>query len=163
MNSNEIKEGQVVELSYVLKNDKGEELDSATSDTPLAYLHGHGQIIPGLESALLGLKAGAKTSVTIAPKEAYGDLNPDLRIKINKSHFPPEQPLQLGMQFVAEMNGGHVPFTIMKIEGDHVFIDGNHPLAGETLHFSVEVISVREATTEELQHGHAHGPDGHHH
>lgn len=158
-----IKEGQVVELSYVLKNGKGEELDRADAKQPLSYLHGYGQIIPGLEEALEGLKAGDKKSVTVEPKEAYGELNPDLRMKIEKSHFPAGAKIEPGMQFVAEMDQGHIPFTVHKIENDHVFVDGNHPLAGETLHFEVEVLSMREATKEELEHGHAHGPGGHHH
>ncbi len=161
--NNEIKDGQVVELSYVLKNTKGEELDSATNDAPLAYLHGSGQIIPGLEDALLGLKVGDKKSVTIAPENAYGIFDPSLKMKIHSSHFPQEQKIQVGMQFVAEIKGGHVPFVIQKIEDDHVFVDGNHPLAGETLHFDVAVVSIREATKDELSHGHAHGPGGAHH
>jgi FKBP-type peptidyl-prolyl cis-trans isomerase SlyD len=158
-----IKEGQVVELSYVLKNDKGEELDRADSKQPLAYLHGYGQIVPGLEEALEGLKVGEKKSVTVEPKEAYGEINPDLRMKIEKSHFPAGANIEPGMQFVAEVGEGHIPFTVHKVEHEHVLVDGNHPLAGETLHFEVEVISTRQATKEELEHGHAHGPDGHHH
>lgn len=158
-----IKEGQVVELSYVLKNNKGEELDRAEKNEPLAYLHGYGQIIPGLEEALQGLIIGSKKSVTIPPEDAYGVLNPDLRLKIHKSHFPSDQQVAVGMQFVAEVGDGHVPFVVHKVEDDHVFVDGNHPLAGETLHFEVEVLSIREATKEELEHGHAHGPGGHHH
>lgn len=158
-----IKDGKVVELSYVLKNDQGEELDSATSASPLAYLHGHGQIIPGLEEALEGLKVGDSKQVTIPPKDAYGEFNPDLRMKIERKHFPQNAKIEAGMQFVADMGGGHVPFTVHKVEDEFVFVDGNHPLAGQTLHFNVEVVSLRDATAEELEHGHAHGPGGHHH
>lgn len=158
-----IKTGQVVELSYVLKNSTGEELDRADQNDPLAYLHGHGNIVPGLEDALEGLKVGDKKSVVVPPDEGYGEVNPDLRLKIDRSHFPKDQKIEPGMQFVAEMGGGHVPFLVHKVEGDMVFVDGNHPLAGETLHFDVEVIGVRDATKEELEHGHVHGPGDHHH
>lgn len=158
-----IKGGQVVELSYVLKNAKGEELDSATAESPLAYLHGYGQIIPGLEDALEGLNVGAQKSVVIPPAEAYGELNPALRLKVERSNFPPDAELEIGMQFVAEMPTGHVPFVIQKIEAEDVYIDGNHPLAGETLYFDVVVLSIREATKEEIEHGHAHGEGGHQH
>jgi FKBP-type peptidyl-prolyl cis-trans isomerase SlyD len=158
-----IKDGQVVELSYVLKDKAGKELDRADKGEPLTYLHGHGQIIPGLEEALLGLNVGDKKSVVIEPENGYGNVNPDLRIKIERSHFPKGQKIEVGMQFVAEMGNGHVPFTVKKVESNDIFVDGNHPLAGETLYFDVEVVGMREATKEELEHGHAHGPGGHHH
>ena len=159
-----IKKDAVVTLKYCLKNTEGLELDQSDEDEPLSYLHGSGQIVPGLETALSGLKVGDKKAVTISPKEAYGEVVPELRIKVDRANFPTEKPIEEGMQFVAEVAGGHQqPFMVQKIEGDHVYLDGNHPLAGQTLCFDVEILAVRDATKEELTHGHAHGPGGAHH
>lgn len=159
-----IKKNSVVTLKYCLKNTEGLELDHSDEDEPLSYLHGSGQIVPGLETALSGLKIGDKKAVTIAPTEAYGEVVPDLRIKVERANFPKEKPVEEGMQFVAEVAGGHQqPFMVQKVEGDFVYLDGNHPLAGQTLCFDVEILAVREATKEELTHGHAHGPGGAHH
>lgn len=159
-----IKNGKVVDLSYSLKDRKGQVLDRADPGEPFTYLHGAGQIVPGLESALDGLKVGDKKAVTVSPGEGYGERRPELRIAVNRSEFPEDVQLEPGMQFEAHGPGGQpIVFTVEKLEGDKVHIDGNHPLAGETLHFEVEVLRVRDATKEEMQHGHAHGPDGHHH
>jgi FKBP-type peptidyl-prolyl cis-trans isomerase SlyD len=159
-----IKKNSVVTLKYCLKNTEGLELDHSDDDEPLSYLHGSGQIVPGLENALSGLKVGDKKAVTIAPTEAYGEVVPELRIKVERANFPKEKPVEEGMQFVAEVAGGQQqPFMVQKIEGEFVYLDGNHPLAGQTLCFDVEIMAVREATKEELTHGHAHGPGGAHH
>lgn len=160
-----IKSGKVVNLNYVLKNDQGQVLDRADSESPFMYLHGASQIVPGLESALEGLKKGDKKSVTVSPEEGYGEKNPDLRLTVAKSQFPAGVQLEVGMQFEAgNPDGGEgMVFTVEKIDGDKVTIDGNHPMAGQTLHFDVEVMEVRDATEEEKTHGHAHGPEGHHH
>lgn len=159
-----ISNGKVVDLLYSLKNDQGEVLDRADKDAPFQYLHGADQIVPGLENALEGLKVGDKKKVTVPPSEGYGDMNPDLKMSVSRAQFPGKVDLEAGMQFEANTPDGQgVVFTVEAIEGDQVKIDGNHPLAGQTLHFDVEVLSMREATEEELEHGHAHGPDGHGH
>lgn len=159
-----IKAGKVVDLSYSLKNTAGEVLDTADANDPFTYLHGAQQIVPGLETALEGLKVGDKKNVTVAPGQGYGEKSDELRITVNRSQFPKGADLKVGMQFEANAGGGEgIPFRIEAIEGDMIHLDGNHPLAGETLHFAVEVLKVRDATSEEMDHGHAHGGDGHHH
>ena len=153
-----IKEKSVVGINYVLKNPKGEELDKSEPGQPLTYLQGAQQIVAGLEKALDGLSVGDKKEVAVSPEEGYGELDPRLRVKTQRSFFPEGVELEIGMEFTADTGeGNHQSFTIKGFDGDDVQIDGNHPLAGETLHFSVEVESIREATKEELKHGHAHG------
>ena len=132
------------------------------------WLSGQGQIIPGLEKALLGKGAGDKLSVDVPAKDAYGEVDEELDIKVSRSQFPKDvqKNLKEGFQFRAEhptKAGEDVIFTIHAVEGDDVMVSGNHPLAGEALHFEVEIVDVRAATREELDHGHAHGPGGHHH
>lgn len=159
-----IKDGSVVSICYRLTNTAGEELDRAEKSDPFFYLHGSGQIIPGLEAALVGSLVGAKKQVRIEPKDAYGEVDENLVTDVPRDNFPPGQALEVGMKFSADVDeGDSVVFTITKVEGDRISIDGNHPLAGETLQFEVEILAVRDATPEELAHGHAHGPDGHHH
>jgi FKBP-type peptidyl-prolyl cis-trans isomerase SlyD len=159
-----IANGKVVNLAYTLTDSEGEVLDQADANEPFAYMHGSAQIIPGLESALVGLKQGDKKKVTVEPANGYGELNPDLKLTVKRTQFPADAELETGMQFETQTPDGHsIVFTVEEIEGDTVTIDGNHPLAGETLTFDVEVLSVRDATKEELAHGHAHGGDGHHH
>lgn len=159
-----IQNGKVVDLAYSLTNTAGEVLDQADARDPFSYLHGSGQIVPGLESALEGLKAGDKKKVSVEPAEGYGEVNPELKLTVNLSQFPKGAKLEVGMQFETQTPDGHgVVFTVEALEADKVKIDGNHPLAGQVLHFDVEVLKVRDATNEELDHGHAHGGDGHHH
>jgi FKBP-type peptidyl-prolyl cis-trans isomerase SlyD len=160
-----IKKGKVVSLCYMLKNDKGEELDRADKAEPFTYLHGASQIVPGLESAIEKLKPGDKKKVTVSAEEGYGEIDPNLRLSIERSVFPTDMPLKPGVQFEASLGeeGGEAVFTIQSVEGDKVHVDGNHPLAGQTLHFEIEVLAVRDATKEELSHGHVHGADGEHH
>jgi FKBP-type peptidyl-prolyl cis-trans isomerase SlyD len=158
-----IKKNTVVNLDYCLKNDEGEELDRSDKSQPFAYLHGTGQLVPGLEKALEGLTVGDKKEVTVPPAEGYGDVVPALELMVERSNFPADADIQPGMQFEAEDGNRRTIFMVKSVEGDQVHVDGNHPLAGETLHFSVEVIAIREATPEELTHGHAHGEGGAHH
>lgn len=163
-NTNTIANGKVVDLSYLLKDTHGEVLDESTHDEPFSYLHGASQIVPGLENALVGLKVGDKKNVTVGPKDGYGEMNPNLKMIVKRSQFPKGAELEEGMSF--EAAGGDGPgmvFTIEKIAEEDIHLDGNHPLAGETLHFAVEVLGVRDATDEEVQHGHAHGAHGHDH
>jgi FKBP-type peptidyl-prolyl cis-trans isomerase SlyD len=159
-----IKNGTVVNLSYTLKNSDGDVLDKADASEPFTYLHGASQVVPGLETALEGLKKGDKKKVTVAPEEGYGEVNEELKLAVNRTQFPAEAQIEAGMQFETQTPDGHgLIFTVEAIEDDKVMIDGNHPLAGETLHFDVEVLDVRAATKEEIAHGHAHGEHGHDH
>ena len=154
---------KVVLIHYTLTNDKGETLDSSAGGDPLAYLHGQGNIISGLERALEGRKAGDKLNVRVEPVDGYGVRDDALVQQVPRRQFGGTN-VSPGMQFHAQSPGGHQRVvTVTHIKGDMVTVDGNHPLAGEVLHFEVEVADVREATQEELEHGHVHGPGGHHH
>jgi len=157
----QIARDAVVMIHYTLKNDAGEVLDSSSGHDPLAYLQGHGSIIPGLEAALEGKVAGDKVQATIAPENAYGMKEPGLVQQVPRRAFQGE--VRAGMQFTAQTEAGPRTVVVTRVQGDMVTVDGNHPLAGETLHFDVEVTEVRVATEEELSHGHVHGAGGHHH
>jgi len=158
-----IENQKVVSIHYTLTDDDGAILDSSDGRDPLAYIHGMGNIIPGLESQLIGKSSGDSFKATIAPADAYGELDASQVIQVSRSQFEGVQDLAVGMQFTASGPQGHQMVTITKIENDLVTVDGNHPLAGKTLHFDVRVVDVREATADELSHGHVHGPGGHHH
>lgn len=159
-----IQKGKVIGLAYTLKSASGEIMDQSESGQPLVYLHGYGNLIPGLESALEGKAVGFKSKVEIAPEDAYGVRNDAMQQVVDRSAFPEGAELEVGMRFHAHgADGSNMSIMIAKIEGADIHIDGNHPLAGQTLFFDVEVMSERDATGEEIQHGHAHGPGGHHH
>jgi FKBP-type peptidyl-prolyl cis-trans isomerase SlyD len=153
----------VVSIHYTLTSDAGEVLDSSSGGDPLAYLQGHGNLIPGLERELEGKKAGDALRVRIAPTDAYGEQDAALIQEVPRSAFGADTNLHVGMQFHAESNHGTRTVTITKVLGDTITVDGNHPLAGQHLNFDVQVVAVRAATQEELSHGHVHGPGGHHH
>ena len=154
---------KVVLIHYTLKNDSGETLDSSSGGDPLAYLHGQGNLIPGLEKALEGKQAGDKLSVSVGPGDGYGQRDDKLVQQVPRRQFGGAN-VQPGMQFHAQTSQGQTRVvTVTNIAGDMVTVDGNHPLAGENLHFDVEVTEVRDASAEELEHGHVHGPGGHHH
>ena len=156
-----IQDGKIVSISYQLRGPEGDVLDEAQNNDPLQYLHGAGQIIPGLEKALEGKATGYKETVEVAPQDGYGEVISDLQIEVDRSQFPDDLEVKPGLQFTADIGGGYeLPFTVTQVEGEKVAIDGNHPLAGKTLHFDVEVHEVRDATKEEMEHGHAHGEDG---
>lgn len=159
----QISQDKVVTIHYTLKNKEGEVLDSSIGNDPLAYLQGHGNIIPGLENELDGKKIGDKLDVTIEPKDGYGEFNEKAIQDVPMSAFQGIDKVEVGMQFQVRGEQGPQVVTVTKVENETVTIDGNHPLAGETLFFNVEVTDVRDATSEELQHGHVHGPGGHHH
>lgn len=158
-----IADDKVVSFHFTLTNDQGEVIESSRSQAPLTYLHGHGHLLASLEKALAGKASGEKFAVTLAPEEAYGQYDQALVQMVERSVFPGNTEIQVGMQFVAEFPNGERVFTITDIEEDRVTIDGNHPLAGETLSFDIEIVEIRDATEEELTHGHAHGPGGHRH
>lgn len=161
----QIADNKVVAFHYTLTNQAGDTLDSSLQrEEPLTYLHGHGNIIPGLEKALVGKQAGDQLDVTVAPEEGYGERNDGLIQQVPISAFEgADDNLQPGMQFQAQTEAGARIFTITAVEGEEVTVDGNHPLAGETLNFSVEITEVRDSTDEEQEHGHVHGPNGHEH
>ena len=153
----------VVSLDYSLHLGDGEVVDTSSGGEPLTYLHGSGQIIPGLEKALAGLDVGEAKQLVVAPAEGYGERDPDNVQQITRDHFG-DRELKKGDEFVAiDDQHNEIPVRIEEVVGDKVTVDFNHPLAGKTLHFSVTIKEVREATAEELSHGHAHGGDGHHH
>jgi len=151
-----IEKDRVVSIDYTLRDNNGNLIDSSEGSDPLEYLHGNGNIIPGLEKALAGKKAGDKLTCSIAAADAYGERDDSLIFKVNKSEFEGAD-IEVGMQFEAHGEEGAQIVTVEGIEGEEVTIDANHPLAGETLNFDVKVVDVREATSEELEHGHVHG------
>lgn len=158
-----ITDKSVVSIHYKLTNDQGEVLDSSEGNDPLVYMHGTRSIIQGLENELAGKAAGDKLDVVVQPEEGYGIVNPELIQEVPHSAFDGVEDIQPGMQFEAKNPEGHRQLiTVEEIKESGVTINANHPLAGQVLHFNVSVEEVREATTEELAHGHAHGP-GHSH
>jgi len=159
----QVADNMAVSIHYTLTNDKGEVLDSSIGDEALVYLHGEGNIISGLEKALDGKAVGDKFNVRLAAADAYGEFMEDRVQVISRSMFDGVEELEVGMQFQADVSDGPGIVTITSIDGDDVTIDGNHPLAGEPLTFDVEVVAIRAATEEELDHGHVHGAGGHHH
>ena len=159
----QIEKNRVVTLHYTLRDDQGAVIDTSSGRAPLSYLHGKGDIIPGLEQALAGKSAGDRLEVTVAPEQGYGPRDERLVQILPRSRFEQGTALQPGMQLRATTPRGARIVTVVKVERDFVTVDGNHPLAGRTLHFAVEVAEVRRATHEEVSHGHVHGPGGHHH
>ena len=152
-----ITKNKVATFEYTLTNDKGEVIDTSKNHGPLSYIQGAGNIIPGLEAQMEGKKVGDAFKASIAPKDGYGEKRDDIVITVTKDKFDPSEPIELGMQFQIQTPQGLHIVTIAKIDGNNVTLDGNHPLAGETLHFDVKVTEVRDATKEELSHGHIHG------
>ncbi len=151
-----IGKDSVVSIQYTLSNDSGEVIDQSQEGEPLVYLHGAAGIIPGLEKELAGKVAGDDFSVTIAPEEAYGDHHPEMIQEVPRASFPADVDIQAGMQFNAESPQGAQTVVVKQVTADTVTVDGNHPLAGLTLNFKGKIDDVRQATAEELDHGHAH-------
>lgn len=159
----EISADKVVSIHYTLTNNDGDVLDTSRGNDPLAYIHGIGNIIPGLEDALTGKKVGDRLTVTVDPEDGYGMHDENMVQAVPRSAFHGIDTIEPGMQFHAETNQGIQTVTVVDVKDDTVIIDGNHPMAGITLNFDVEVTEIRDASAEELDHGHVHGPDGHHH
>ena len=154
---------KVVLMHYTLKNDAGDVIDSSDGADPLPFLPGHGNIIPGLESALEGSNVGDKLDVSIEPEEGYGERVKDAIQEIPSSALKDIDEVKVGMQLESQdQDGNAFLVNVIKIEDDKITVDANHPLAGQTLHFSVSIESIRKAEAEELSHGHVHA-DGHHH
>ena len=159
----EIMADRVVLIHYTLKDDKGAVIDSSAGGEPLAYIQGHGNLVAGLEKALEGKQDGSTLAVSIAPADGYGVRDEALIQRVPKRSLQGSGEIKKGMQFQARTDDGMRLFTVTAVVGDMVTLDGNHPLANQTLNFDVEVVNVREATTEELEHGHVHGAGGHSH
>ncbi|HSG69159.1 MAG TPA: peptidylprolyl isomerase [Planctomycetaceae bacterium] len=154
---------KVVSIHYTLTGEDGRVIDSSEGRDPLAYLHGAKNIVPGLERALEGKAPGEDIAVTVPPEEGYGQRNDELVQPVPKSNFPEGVDPQLGMQFQAQTAAGPRLVRVVEVEEEIVTIDANHPLAGKSLNFNVSIVDVRDATPEELQHGHVHSPGGHQH
>ncbi len=152
----------VVTIHYTLTDDAGVVIDQSEPAEPLAYLHGHGNIIAGLEKELTGKSAGDALTVTVLPAEGYGEYDNDLVQSVPRRTLRGIKDIKTGMRLHAQTAAGTRAVTVTKVIGDMVTLDGNHPLAGKSLHFDVRIDAVRAATEEELSHGHVHGPHGHH-
>lgn len=154
---------KVIGFHYTVKAKDGRTIDSSEGQAPLLFLEGSGQIIPGLEKELLAMAVGDTKNVEIACQDAYGQINEELQYLVKKDQFPDGSDIKLGDQFQLEEDPKAPIFTVTHIEEANIYIDGNHPLAGHDLVFDVEVTEVRDATDEEVAHGHAHGVGGHQH
>jgi FKBP-type peptidyl-prolyl cis-trans isomerase SlyD len=159
----EVANNSVVLIDYTLTDGDGQELDSSKGREPLAYLHGGGGIIPGLERELEGKTVGTNLQVSVAPEDGYGVRNDALQQEIPLDQFAGVEGLEPGAQFRVNTESGPMVLTVTEVGDEVVSVDGNHPLAGVHLHFDVTIREVREATAEELSHGHVHGPGGHQH
>jgi FKBP-type peptidyl-prolyl cis-trans isomerase SlyD len=158
----QVADGLVVTIDYTLTVD-GAVLDSSEEEGPLEYLQGHQNIIPGLERELTGMKVGEKKEVTVAPVDAYGDIEDDAIVDVPLNEFPKDLPLQAGLELeVTDKDKNIMLATVLEVGEDTVKLDTNHPLAGKTLHFEVSVLDLRSPTEEELAHGHVHA-HGHSH
>jgi FKBP-type peptidyl-prolyl cis-trans isomerase SlyD len=158
-----IARDSVVSMHYTLRDDAGDVIDTSAEREPLAYLHGYGNIVTGLERELEGKSAGDKLSVKVSPAEGYGEYEDQLVQKIPRRSLRGIANIRIGMQLHAQTPQGTRVVTVTHIAGDMITIDANHPLAGKSLNFEVEITDVRQATEEELSHGHVHGEGGHHH
>lgn len=159
----QIGKNNVVTIHYTLKDDSGNLMESSEGGAPMAYLHGASNIIPGLEAALEGRSVGDDVSVRIAPEEAYGVRDDSKTQAVPREMFG-EQEVNVGAQFHAQSpDGGHITVTVVEVADEEITVDANHPLAGMHLNFDVTVVEIRDATEEELEHGHVHGPEGHDH
>jgi FKBP-type peptidyl-prolyl cis-trans isomerase SlyD len=145
--------GAVVSFNYTLTDDTGAVIDSSEGGAPLQYLHGYDNIIPGLESALEGVECGHKSTVIVEPADGYGEVDEEAVFEVGRDKFPDGMEIFPGMQFAGETPNGDVPLTVVEVRDDSVVVDANHPLAGERLHFDVEVVDIRPASNEELELG----------
>jgi len=159
----QITDKMAVSIHYTLTNDQGEVLDSSIGNEALSYLHGMGNIITGLEQALLNKVVGDKFKVRIEPEDGYGAFDESKVQVLARELFSGVDAIEPGMQFHADLGEGHSVITVINVEGDEITVDANHPLAGEALIFDVEVMAIRPASAEEIAHGHIHGEGGHHH
>lgn len=159
----QVAKHKVVVIDYTLTDDQGAVIDSSKDGEPMAYIQGMNNIIPGLENALDGKQAGDSLKVTVPPGEGYGERDDAMRQEVPREMFDTEESIQVGMQFHASDGDRVHVVTVVDATDTHVTVDGNHPLAGQTLNFDVTVVEVRDPTAEEMEHGHVHGPGGHNH
>jgi len=159
----QISRDAVALIHYTLTDDEGKTIDSSAGGEPLAYLHGNGNLVPGLERELEGKSAGDRLSVKVVPADGYGEYDKALVQRIPRRTLKGISNIQVGMHLQAQSEHGSHAVTVTQIVGDMVTIDGNHPLAGQNLNFEIEITEVRAASEEEIAHGHVHGPGGHHH
>ncbi len=161
--SDTIQEGQVVSMEYSLQVD-GKVVDSSDGDEPLEFLVGFDNIIEGLEDEMLSMKVGESKKVIVSPEDGYGEYDDEAFMDVPRSEFPADMPVKPGLEMeVTDEEGNPMYARIEAVKGDQITLNFNHPLAGKELHFSVKVLSIRDATEEELEHGHAHTNGGHHH
>lgn len=158
-----IEKDTIVAIDYTLTDDDGQVIDSSDGSEPLSYLHGADGIIPGLERELDGKQVGDQVQVAVEAKDGYGERNASLEQEVPREQFEGVEDLDVGMQFRVDSNAGPMVVTVTNVGEEVVTIDGNHPLAGLNLNFDVTIREIRQATQEELEHGHAHGPGGHSH
>jgi FKBP-type peptidyl-prolyl cis-trans isomerase SlyD len=151
-----VSQNKVITIDYTLKNAQGEVLDTSEGQEPLVYLHGAENIVVGLEKALDGKKVGDELSATVSPEEGYGVRNEELVGAVPREMFESDMDIEVGMGFQAETDQGVQMVTVVAVSDKEVTVDGNHPLAGESLHFDVKVIAIRDASADELEHGHIH-------
>ena len=157
-----VENRKVVAFHYTLTSAEGEQLESSREGRAMSYLHGARNIIPGLEKALAGRSAGESFQVTLPPAEAYGERDPAGIRRIPSKHFPNPRRLKPGQMVSLQTRRGELPATVVKVGRFNIDVDTNHPLAGQTLTFDVEILSVRDASDEEVAHGHAHEEGSHH-
>lgn len=155
-----IADNKVASIHYTLKNADGETLDSSEGQEPLTYLHGFQNLVPGLEKELTGKQVGDKLSVVVSPEDGYGEKDTSMIQELPRDSFGGIDTIEVGMEFHAQTQNGMQVVEVIDVDGDKIVIDGNHPLAGMPLHFDVEVTEIRDATEEELTHGHVHGAEG---
>jgi FKBP-type peptidyl-prolyl cis-trans isomerase SlyD len=162
MSENTVVSGQVVSMEYTLWVD-GEVLDTSEGQGPLQFLAGQGNIIPGLENEMLGMKIGDEKEVTVAPADGYGEYDEEAYMEVPRKDFPADMELEEGLELSVSDDEGNSRYArIESVETDTIHLDFNHPLAGAELKFKVKVVALRAPTAEELEHGHVH-EDGHHH
>ena len=160
----QILEQKVVTMNYEVVDDQGQLIDRSEEGGPLAYIHGNGQLIPGLETALEGRGKGDKIAVDVPPEQGYGERDEEGVQIVARNQFDDSVEIEVGMQFEAQDDDdGHQIVTVVAVDGEKITLDTNHPLAGKNLRFEVEILDVRDASAEELSHGHVHGPGGHDH
>ncbi len=153
----QITDKMIVSIHYTLTNNNGDVIDTSKDDAPLSYLHGAGNIVPGLEAALLGKTVGESLQVTVQPEDAYGERQDEMIQTVPREMFQGVEDIQPGMQFQADAPDGSVQMIVVSaVADDEITVDANHPLAGEILNFDVSIEAVREPTAEELDHGHVH-------